>query len=110
MASAVLFERIGINGIPSSYTEPVFCLPEGYGWFSGELQQSNESKSRRMARQKGIIKLQGTIGDVSFYKSKDGYLAREKGGVDGERIKNDPAFQPVLLRVLRVVDVRLSIC
>ena len=46
-----------------------------------------------MARQKGIIKLQGTIGDVSFYKSKDGYLAREKGGVDGDRIKNDPAFQ-----------------
>ena len=46
-----------------------------------------------MARQKGIIKLKGTIGDVSFYKSKDGYLAREKGGVDGERIKNDPAFQ-----------------
>ena len=45
-----------------------------------------------MARQKGIIKLQGTIGDVSFYKSKDGYLAREKGGVDGDRIKNDPAF------------------
>jgi hypothetical protein len=46
-----------------------------------------------MARQKGIIKLKGTIGDVSFYKSKDGYLAREKGGVDGDRIKNDPAFQ-----------------
>jgi len=46
-----------------------------------------------MARQKGIIKLEGTIGDVSFYKSKDGYLAREKGGVDADRIKNDPAFQ-----------------
>lgn len=46
-----------------------------------------------MARQKGIIKLEGTIGDVSFYKSKDGYLAREKGGVDANRIKNDPAFQ-----------------
>jgi hypothetical protein len=46
-----------------------------------------------MARQKGIIKLAGTIGDVSFYKSKDGYLAREKGGVDADRIKNDPAFQ-----------------
>ena len=46
-----------------------------------------------MARQKGIVKLEGTIGDVSFYKSKDGYLAREKGGVDANRIKNDPAFQ-----------------
>ena len=45
-----------------------------------------------MARQKGIFKLQGTIGGVSFYRSRDGYLAREKGGVDGDRIKNDPAF------------------
>src|SRR5690554_7680512 len=45
-----------------------------------------------MARQKRIIKLTGKIGDLSFYKSKDGYLAREKGGVDGERIKKDPAF------------------
>lgn len=45
-----------------------------------------------MARQKGIIKLTGKVGDLSFYKSKDGFLAREKGGVDGERIKNDPAF------------------
>lgn len=46
-----------------------------------------------MARQKGIIKLDGTIGDITFYKSKDGYLAREKGGVPAERIANDPAFQ-----------------
>ena len=45
-----------------------------------------------MAKQKGIIKLSGTIGDISFYKSGDGYLAREKGGVDAERIKNDPRF------------------
>ena len=46
-----------------------------------------------MARQKGIIKLKGTIGDISFYKTGDGHLAREKGGVDGSRIANDPAFQ-----------------
>lgn len=45
-----------------------------------------------MARQKGIIKLKGTIGGVSFYKTQDGDLAREKGGVDGERIKTDAAF------------------
>lgn len=45
-----------------------------------------------MAKQKGIIKLTGKIGDLSFYKTQDGYLAREKGGVDGDRIKNDPAF------------------
>ena len=46
-----------------------------------------------MARQKGIIKLKGTIGDITFYKSKDGYVAREKGGVDANRIASDPAFQ-----------------
>ncbi|MBB6681502.1 hypothetical protein H4O20_08605 [Aequorivita sp. 609] len=46
-----------------------------------------------MARQSGIIKLKGTIGDISFYKTSDGHLAREKGGVDKNRIMNDPAFQ-----------------
>jgi hypothetical protein len=46
-----------------------------------------------MARQTGIIKLKGTIGGVSFYKTRDGHLAREKGGVDRNRIMNDPAFQ-----------------
>lgn len=46
-----------------------------------------------MAQQKGIVPLKGTIGNITFYKSKDGYLAREKGGVDGKRIANDPAFQ-----------------
>lgn len=46
-----------------------------------------------MARQKGIIKLEGTIGDISFYKSQDGFLARTKGGVEKDRIQNDPAFQ-----------------
>ena len=46
-----------------------------------------------MARQKGIIKLKGTIGDITFYKSQDGYLAREKGGIEASRIASDPAFQ-----------------
>jgi hypothetical protein len=46
-----------------------------------------------MAKQSGIIKLEGTIGDISFYKTQDGLLSREKGGVSADRIKNDPAFQ-----------------
>lgn len=46
-----------------------------------------------MARQSGIIKLKGTIGDITFYKSKDGYLTRQKGGVDKERFHNHPKFQ-----------------
>jgi hypothetical protein len=46
-----------------------------------------------MAKLKGIIKLKGTIGDITFYKTQDGYLAREKGGIDAKRIATDPAFQ-----------------
>ncbi len=45
-----------------------------------------------MARQKGMIKLEGSIGDISFYKNEGTYFARTKGGVDADRIKNDPAF------------------
>jgi hypothetical protein len=52
-----------------------------------------------MARQKGIIKLDGTIGDITFYKSKDGYLAREKGGIPAEFVQGWkeglPALQPL---------------
>ena len=46
-----------------------------------------------MAKQKGIIKLAGTIDDITFYKTQDGFLARGKGGVEGSRIANDPNFQ-----------------
>ncbi|HVI49026.1 MAG TPA: hypothetical protein VM802_29440 [Chitinophaga sp.] len=45
-----------------------------------------------MARQMGIIPLKGTIGNITFYKSKAGHLAREKGGVEAARIATDPAF------------------
>jgi hypothetical protein len=45
-----------------------------------------------MARQSGLIKIKGTLDNVSFYKTKDGDLARMKTSVDWERIANDPAF------------------
>ena len=45
-----------------------------------------------MARQRSIIKLKGTMNGITFYKSMDGYLAREKGGVEASRIATDPAF------------------
>lgn len=45
-----------------------------------------------MARQKSVIKLEGAVGDLSFYKKSGKYYARTKGGVSGDRIKNDPAF------------------
>lgn len=46
-----------------------------------------------MARQRGLIKLKGTMGDITFYRTKDGYMAREKGGISAERMQTDPAFQ-----------------
>jgi hypothetical protein len=46
-----------------------------------------------MARQDGLIKLKGQMGGISFYKTGlDGHLARQKGGVDANRIRTDPAF------------------
>ena len=46
-----------------------------------------------MAKQRGILKLDGTIADITFLKTRDGYLAKEKGGVSASRIASDPAFQ-----------------
>lgn len=46
-----------------------------------------------MATQKSFIKIKGTVGDLTFYKTQDGHLLREKGGIDAKRMKTDPAFQ-----------------
>jgi hypothetical protein len=46
-----------------------------------------------MARQKGIIKIDGTIGDITFTKTQDGYIAKQKTSLKGGRIATDPAFQ-----------------
>jgi len=46
-----------------------------------------------MAKQDGIIPLKGTIDNLSFYKSKDGYIARKKVAIDPERLAKDPKFK-----------------
>jgi hypothetical protein len=46
-----------------------------------------------MAKQKGIIKLEGNIGDINFYRSKDGYMAREASRLNAHRIATDPKFK-----------------
>jgi hypothetical protein len=45
-----------------------------------------------MATQEGIIQLKGTIGNITFLKTADGFLAKRKTGIDGQRISSDPAF------------------
>ena len=46
-----------------------------------------------MARQTGVVGVKGTIGDITFYKSKDGDLARKKTSLDRDQVMNDPAFK-----------------
>jgi len=45
-----------------------------------------------MAKLKSFIKIEGTLDDLTFYKGRSGYLIRTKGGVNANRIKNDPSF------------------
>lgn len=46
-----------------------------------------------MAKNSSIFKIEGTLDEVTFYKGKEGYLVRRKGGVSKKRIMNDPAFE-----------------
>lgn len=45
-----------------------------------------------MAKYSSLFKVEGTLGEVSFYKSEDGFRMRTKGGVSKGRISKDPAF------------------
>ncbi len=46
-----------------------------------------------MARQKGIFKVKGSLGGVTFYELNGADLLRESNGPSAEKIKNDPSFQ-----------------
>jgi len=46
-----------------------------------------------MAQQDSFLKLKGRIGDLTFYKTKNGHQVREKGGVTAQRIATDPKYQ-----------------
>jgi len=46
-----------------------------------------------MGKQDGIIPIKATIDNLTFYKSKDGYMIRKKGGVDAQRIATDPNYE-----------------
>jgi hypothetical protein len=65
------------------------CEPNGQGYINSPIVNL---KCFKMAKQTGIIPLKGTIGNITFYKSKDGTLARAKGGIDASRMATDPAF------------------
>lgn len=45
-----------------------------------------------MAQQTSLVKIEGTIEDLTFYKKDGKNLVRKKGGISKERIMNDPNF------------------
>lgn len=45
-----------------------------------------------MAKQEGVIKITGTIGNITFYKMNGGYYARSKSSLTGKRVKKDPNY------------------
>lgn len=46
-----------------------------------------------MAKQVGLLKLQGSVGGLSFYKKGDEYNVRVKGGPSREQVLKDPKFK-----------------
>lgn len=47
-----------------------------------------------MAKLKSLIKIEGTLDGMTFYRKADGqYYVKTKGGVQKDRILNDPAFE-----------------
>ena len=46
-----------------------------------------------MAQQKGSVPIQGTIGNLTFFKSQDGYMVKTKSGVSKSKIMSDPNFK-----------------
>jgi hypothetical protein len=45
-----------------------------------------------MAKQSGVFNFEGTLDNVTFYKTADGLLVRKKGGVSRHRMLTDSAF------------------
>ncbi|TBV25498.1 hypothetical protein DMZ43_11165 [Meridianimaribacter sp. CL38] len=45
-----------------------------------------------MAKVRSLIKFEGTLDDLTFYKGEDGYLVKTKSAISKNRIHNDPAF------------------
>ncbi|MBT0607940.1 hypothetical protein [Aequorivita echinoideorum] len=45
-----------------------------------------------MPKQRGPLKIVGTLEDINFYKLKKGYAVRMKGGVDKDRILSEAKF------------------
>jgi hypothetical protein len=57
------------------------------------LQFSSVLNFKRMAKQSGIVPMQGTIANITFVRTQDGFQARLKSGLSKERVQHDAAFE-----------------
>ena len=46
-----------------------------------------------MAKQSAIIPFEGTLGNITFYKTEDGYRVKRVSRISKKRLATDPAFQ-----------------
>lgn len=46
-----------------------------------------------MAKQKGLIRIKGSLGDLTFYQKEGGDFVRKSSGVSKDKVLHDPAFQ-----------------
>jgi hypothetical protein len=46
-----------------------------------------------MGTQSGVLRIKGKVGELSFFRSRDGYNVRKSEGIEGKRIKTDPGYQ-----------------
>src|SRR4051812_4235827 len=45
-----------------------------------------------MGKQLGIVPIKGTFDNLTFVRTKDGYIVRRKSSFDGSRNKTDPKY------------------
>jgi hypothetical protein len=78
-----------VAGAPATKQNTMYkCCTAG-----NTVNNNSQTKKQSMPKQiSPIVKLKGKIDDLSFYKSQDGFMARAKGGVSGDRLLNDPKF------------------
>jgi hypothetical protein len=49
-----------------------------------------------MARQTGVHKITGTIGNLCFYKMEEKFYVRTRSSLTSKRVKNDPKFKQTM--------------
>lgn len=61
-----------------------------------------------MATYTSLFNVEGTLGEVTFYKNGSGNYVRRKGGVSKERIMTDPAFARTRENLLEFANITTS--